>query len=178
MKLYFAYGANLNKEGMHYRCPQAQMVRSHRLKDWRLSFSGVATIQPSPGDTVNGAIWAITDECEKSLDTFEGYPTLYRKEYIRIRGHEVMFYVMNNDAPAEPGIGYLMTIAEGYQDWDLKLGDLWEAVRTTQHESYYDRYWNAQTWYGDEYDRRLSDNTSGTRKFRLRSGNKQILGQD
>ena len=177
MKLYFAYGANLNKEGMRVRCPGAMIVRSHQLKDWRLIFSGVATIQPSPGDTVSGAIWSITDKCEKSLDMFEGFPTLYRKEYIRIRGHEVMFYVMNHDKPSEPSLGYLMTIAEGYEDWNLQLDNLWNAVRTTQNESYYDPYRNAKTWDDNEYDRRLSNNQPRQGKFLSRKRSHQALGR-
>jgi gamma-glutamylcyclotransferase (GGCT)/AIG2-like uncharacterized protein YtfP len=138
MKLYFAYGANLNLEGMQYRCPNAKPVKPFYLENWRLSFSGVATVQPSPGDYVPGALWALTEDCEKSLDTFEGYPYLYRKQTIKIGKDEIMFYVMNSDPPSEPGISYLITIAEGYQDWQLELDDLWLAVRNTQEEQYYE----------------------------------------
>lgn len=144
MKLYFAYGANLNLEGMRYRCPRAQQVGPFVLKDWRLSFSSVATIQPCPGSEVQGALWEITEECESSLDAFEGFPTLYRKHTVEIDGNEIMFYVMNNDRPREPGGGYLATIAEGYQDWNLDLEALWEAVKIVQEEEYWDRYSNTR----------------------------------
>ena len=177
MKLYFAYGANLNKEGMSYRCPKAVPVRSHYLKDWRLSFSGVATIQPSAGDTVPGAIWSITDECEKSLDTFEGYPKLYRKEYIKIQGQDVMFYVMNNDPPGEPSVGYLVTIAEGYDDWNLQPSELWNAVRTAQYESYYTRQQNDTIWYDKEFRRSSPNNTSSQQKFSIRKRDRQAMGR-
>jgi len=40
------------------------------------------------------------------------------------------------NSPGEPSVSYLMTIAEGYQDWGLELEDLWSAVRITQEESY------------------------------------------
>lgn len=145
--IYFAYGANLNLQGMRYRCPKATKLMPYTLKDWRLSFGSVATIQPAPGDSVDGALWIITDECEQSLDTFEGYPTLYRKHHITVEEHDIMFYVMNHDEPAEPSLGYLMTIAEGYQDWGLPLKNLWKAVRTTQEEQY-DLQWSTRSKRG------------------------------
>jgi gamma-glutamylcyclotransferase (GGCT)/AIG2-like uncharacterized protein YtfP len=145
--IYFAYGANLNLQGMRYRCPQATPLMPYTLKDWRLSFSGVATIQPEPGSSVDGALWTITDDCEKSLDTFEGFPTLYRKHHVQTADHNIMFYIMNHDEPGEPSLGYLMTIAEGYQDWALPLDNLWNAVRTTQEEQY-DLQWSTRSKRG------------------------------
>ena len=145
--IYFAYGANLNLQGMQYRCPRATRLMPYTLRDWRLSFSGVATIQPSPGDSVDGALWEITPECEKSLDLFEGYPTLYRKQIIKTDEGEIMFYVMNHDYPSEPSVGYLMTIAEGYQDWGLPLENLFNAVKTTQEEQY-DLQWSTRSQRG------------------------------
>lgn len=147
MKLYFAYGANLNLDGMAYRCPKAQPVRSFYLRGWELGFSGVATVRPKKGSQVPGALWKITKECEASLDMFEGWPNLYSKKTIKIGKDEIMFYVMNHDAPAEPQVGYLMTIAEGYEDWNLDLRDLWESVRNTQHEIMIDRYRPNHSWW-------------------------------
>jgi len=136
MKLYFAYGANLNKPSMRQRCPRAVAVQPFYLPDHRLAFSGVATIQPWPGAAVPGALWAITEHCEQALDRFEGYPTMYRKEYIQVDGMPIMYYRMNTEEPWEPDVGYLVTIAEGYRHWHLELEDLWAAVRITQQESY------------------------------------------
>jgi gamma-glutamylcyclotransferase (GGCT)/AIG2-like uncharacterized protein YtfP len=164
MKLYFAYGANLNMDGMGYRCPRAVPVRPFHLKDWRLAFSGVATIQPSPGDYVPGAVWELTEECECNLDTFEGYPYLYRKHTVKIDGDEIMFYVMNSDPPQEPSISYLITIAEGYQDWHLDLDDLWNAVKTTQEEYYYELQLSPRTKHG-------SSHRNVEKLVRLESGN-------
>jgi len=141
MKLYFAYGANLNIDSMRHRCPGAVAIQPWYLEDHRLAFSGVATVQPAPGQRVPGALWAITDECERSLDRFEAYPSLYRKQQVEMAGQPVMFYVMNQVSPAEPAVDYLMTIAEGYGDFGLDLQDLWLAVRTTQEESY-DLQWS------------------------------------
>ena len=138
MKLYFAYGANLNRDNMAWRCPDAVAVQPLYLLDWLLAFSGVATIQPSVGERVPGALWAISDRDEQALDVFEGWPSLYRKERIGQDGVEFMVYVMNSDRPWEPSGGYVASIAQGYQDWGLDLSDLDHAVQRTIQEQYAD----------------------------------------
>lgn len=152
MKLYFAYGANLNIDNMVYRCPDAVEVQPFYLKGWTLAFSGVATIVPDPNGSVAGALWAISDEDEQSLDVFEGWPTLYRKETIQADDLEFMVYVMNSDQPWEPSPGYLETIAQGYQDWNLDLGHLFRAVRQTK-EKLNDLYRSpiSDTWHDPLY---------------------------
>ena len=144
MKLYFAYGANLNIENMSQRCPSAVAIEPFYLHDYRLMFSGVASIEPAPGSRVPGALWAITEACEQSLDVFEGYPWLYRKQEIIMDGMPVMFYVMNTAAPYEPGTSYLETIAQGYEDFGLGLDDLWAAVQHTK-EMQDDMQWSTHT---------------------------------
>ena len=79
-KKYFAYGANTNNENMKYRCPLAINLGKLILPDYRLVFRGVADIEPYAGSSVQGVLWEITEDCEKSLDVYEGYPHLYRKE--------------------------------------------------------------------------------------------------
>ena len=44
-RLYIAYGSNLNLEQMAHRCPTAQAVGTATLKNWRLMFYSVATIE-------------------------------------------------------------------------------------------------------------------------------------
>ena len=131
MKLYFAYGANLNLQGMQFRCPAAKPVSAFLLHDWCLAFSGVATIQPRPGASVPGALWEITSECEDNLDVFEGFPFLYSKVYLAQSNMEFMAYVMNDDPPALPNRSYFNTILEGYRDWDLPVSELHRAREST-----------------------------------------------
>jgi gamma-glutamylcyclotransferase (GGCT)/AIG2-like uncharacterized protein YtfP len=134
MKLYFAYGANLNMDGMGYRCPRAVPVRPFHLKDWRLAFSGVATIIPETGSRVHGALWEITTECEENLDLFEGFPYLYTKIHLTHQEQEFMVYVMNDDPPGLPSSSYFDTIAQGYSDWNLPLDELHHARQLTLEE--------------------------------------------
>ena len=120
----------MNLDQMEYRCPSAQVVGNVRLEDYRLTFCshnpdrGVATILPETGSHVDGVLWKITQDCEISLDHYEGYPYLYGKEAILVkagdgRTYESMAYVMNaphKDCPARPSDFYLRGILEGYAD--------------------------------------------------------------
>jgi gamma-glutamylcyclotransferase (GGCT)/AIG2-like uncharacterized protein YtfP len=142
MKLYLAYGANLNREEMAWRCPQARPVQGVELPDWQLDFCQHATITPRPGARLAAGIWSITDACEHSLDQFEGWPTYYRKEIIEVTGLSVMVYRMNHVVPATPSAGYLKCLAQGYQDWGMDLDLLWQAYERAEDgemELYNDR---------------------------------------
>lgn len=134
MKLYLAYGANLNREEMAWRCPQAQPVQGVELEDWQLDFRRHATITPKSGARLVGGIWRITEECEQSLDRFEGWPTYYRKETLEVAGRTVMVYRMNHHLPATPSAGYLKCLAQGYQDWGFDLDLLWQAYERAEDE--------------------------------------------
>ena len=148
MKLYFAYGANLNLSSMAQRCPDARPIREFYLRDWCLEFATHATIRPEPGGLVPGALWELTPDCEASLDSFEGYPVYYDKQTFLLDGEEVMFYVMQDPRPAVPQDGYLLTIARGYSDWSLDHYWLWQAVESTEEKTD-DLYWNSTTFAGD-----------------------------
>lgn len=148
MKLYFAYGANLNKDSMRVRCPDAVPISEFRLQDYRLAFSGVATILPEQGSEVVGGLWVISETDELALDRFEGYPSMYRKEVVQQDGMDIMVYVMNSTEPWEPSANYLMTIAEGYQDFGLDIARLAQAVERTQQEIDYDMQWSTPTGIG------------------------------
>ena len=126
-QFYFAYGANLSVDSMAWRCPRAQPVSAFYLHDWRLELHCHATIRPSPGDSVAGALWRITADCEASLDAFEGYPVYYGKQIIQQDGIEFMVYVMNEPLRGQPSSGYVDLLAEGYQDWQLPLPALQRA---------------------------------------------------
>lgn len=146
--LYFAYGSNMNLDQMEFRCPAAETVQNVRLKDYRLTFcggnpkSGVATIVPEEGSHVDGVLWKITQDCEKSLDRYEGYPYLYGKETVCVigedgRSYETMVYVMNapyKDCPATPSKFYLDGILQGCEQNGLPVEPVKAAVRRTGKE--------------------------------------------
>lgn len=145
---YFAYGSNMNLHQMDYRCPASEVVENVRLEDYRLAFrgrnpgNGVATILPEKGSHVDGVLWNITPDCEKSLDHYEGYPSLYGKEQVIVQNQagerqSVMVYVMNapyKDVPSRPSDLYLKGILEGCHENGIASKPIMDAVKRTREE--------------------------------------------
>jgi len=125
VKLYFAYGSNMNHEHMKHRCPKAKYLRKMTLPDYELVFRSVADVQEAPGKKVEGALFEITKDCERALDRYEGYPNLYTKRVV----DDIMFYTMvDKDRVYPPSEGYLWTIVHGYKDCKISTEDLSRAV--------------------------------------------------
>lgn len=131
--IYLAYGSNLNREQMQWRCPNAKSLGKILLPDYRLVFRGVADIIPAKGFHCPVGLWEITDDCEKALDQYEGYPVLYRKEYFKnADGKGFMAYVMNRDGLGMPPKPYYDSIATGYEDFGIDKKYLVEALEFTR----------------------------------------------
>lgn len=135
MKYYIAYGSNLNVAQMSLRCPGAKPVSTAILTNMTMVFRGnargcgVATIEPKIGSDVPIGIWQITDEDEKALDRYEGYPYLYGKRFIKIHvdGQEksAMVYIMTpGHALVSPSSSYYETIKQGYRDFGFDVHQL------------------------------------------------------
>ena len=144
-KFYLAYGSNLNVEQMQYRCPGAIKVGTTYLEGYRITFrgnrfSGVANIEPRKGSRVPVGIWSITQEDERALDRYEGFPWLYRKQEFRVklpdlRTVSAIAYIMTPGRRwARPYPDYLHTIKQGYQDFGLNHRNLLYAARTPIEE--------------------------------------------
>jgi hypothetical protein len=140
MKLYFAYGANLNISAMTRRCPDAKPVGRFYLPGQRLTFSGVATIVPDESATAPGALWHISCQDERNLDIFEGFPYLYRKQNFWINGRKFMAYVMNDSNGYPPNPGYVSTIRHGYHDWQLDTKFLDHALNSVNYNNSCDQH--------------------------------------
>lgn len=86
MKEYFAYGSNLNLGQMAGRCPESTTVQIARLEGYELAFrGGVLTILPKEDSHVDGLIWSISEQDERHLDRYEGFPRLYGKENVTVQ---------------------------------------------------------------------------------------------
>ena len=128
--LYFAYGSNLNHHQMqNIRCFGSRYLKAHFIKDYKLIFChpnklnkfGYANIIKKSGSKVGGAIWDITKEHEKILDTYEQFPDIYQKKYFYIREKKIMFYTMNKYFFKDPPKSYIDTINKGYEDCNIDL---------------------------------------------------------
>ena len=145
-RLYVAYGSNLNKAQMRYRCPTAELFGTGTLKDYELQFKGhptgaFATIAPKEGSSVPVAVWEIGPIDERNLDRYEGYPTHYFKEDVPVEvdGEQVtaMVYIMNQRMQfGMPSPQYYATVHEGYNDCGLDTAVLDKAVARSAQKFY------------------------------------------
>ena len=136
---YIAYGSNLHLGQMAHRCPNATIVGTATLKNWRLMFKGsksgnYATIEPCIGESVPVLIWELTPTDERSLDRYEGFPTFYFKQTIPVlvNGQEIdaMAYLMRLDAKVGyPSQFYIQTLAKGYRDFGFDMAILKDALQ-------------------------------------------------
>lgn len=139
IRLYLAYGSNLNIKQMAQRCPTARVVGASEMKDYRLLFRGahaasVATVEPSKGESVPVLVWEVKPSDEASLDRYEGWPFLYRKEMVQVKlkgkSIKAFVYIMNEGRPlGQPSSYYYTTIMEGYKDAGFNLDILRKAAK-------------------------------------------------
>ena len=151
-RYYIAYGSNLNLAQMAGRCPTAEAVKPACLHNFRLMFRGkgtaVATIEKHKGSRVPVLVWRLQPGDERSLDAYEGYPHLYRKEILRMtidgRRISAMVYIMNEALHpyGTPSRSYFETIRQGYADSGFDpeilrhavLDSVWEAYLSEKYE--------------------------------------------
>ena len=125
--LYIAYGSNMVKHQMDYRCPDAVLLGIGDLPGYTLEFYSHATIEPdrSGGSSVPVAVWNISDHDESRLDSYEGYPSYYGKEQRTVKmrdGSQIegMVYLMRAKYKhGQPDSYYCEDIKQAYIDLGL-----------------------------------------------------------
>ena len=130
---YFAYASNISRKQMSERCPDAHPKFTATLPNYKLIFargsriqpSGVATIKRAQGSKVHGAIYEVSDKCLRSLDKYEGCPTVYTRFNVIVFTEfgepiEATTYIKNPPfEEIQPSREYLAVIHQGYQDWGI-----------------------------------------------------------
>jgi len=132
MPLYFAYGSNMNQAQMHERCPGAKLLGVAKLKDYMLAMTiyspirlcGCADVIQSSGDSVCGLLYKLTNEEQKSMDSFEGVPIYYRRITIEVhKDGEVLkaytYEVINKKDGLKPSKEYLSLIQNAASDFNF-----------------------------------------------------------
>ena len=111
---------------MDWRCPDAIALGAARLNDWawRIGGRGYATVSPSPGHHVWGAIWNVSHSDLARLDRYEGVAGgLYRRELTTVMAQNLPFdvhlYIENYDDHGMPRPDYLERIIAGARWFDL-----------------------------------------------------------
>jgi len=94
MPFYFAYGSNMDYSQMISRCPDSKLMGKAILQDHKIAFtrfsskwdSAVADILVSPGDSVWGILYEVSEDDLRKLDKYEGHPYIYiRKKHIVLK---------------------------------------------------------------------------------------------
>ena len=145
--LYAAYGSNLSVSQMSYRCPDAKVIGTGKIMDYKLVFRLHADIEPNTGSYVPVLIWRISGTDEKWLDKYEGVKGgYYHQEKVSVvmddetdgnkeinagSGKEItaMVYIMNTqDKVSPPDAGYYQIIDEGYEHFGFDKKILKDAL--------------------------------------------------
>lgn len=142
-RYYLAYGSNLNVGQMQYRCPGARIIGTAEIPNYELLFKGsktgsYLTIEPKEGSSVPVAVWDVTEQDERNLDHYEGFPSFYYKKEMevaitgirtgKVRIRNAFVYIMHEERPLGiPTRGYYYTCLEGYQCFNFNPKYLMEA---------------------------------------------------
>ena len=142
MRLYFAYGSNLDRQQMQERCPGAKVVGPARLPGHRLEFAGhsarwgggVATVTPAAGPSVDGILYQLPPEDLAALDALEGHPFVYRRRVRSVvdgagRARKASVYIMDEAEPTPVGPRYLEVLRTEYRRLGFSEQHLLAAAR-------------------------------------------------
>ena len=155
-RYYIAYGSNLHRDQMRRRCPGAKVIGTSVLDGYRLMFKGSGTgayltIEPRAGRKVPVAVYLVTEEDEKALDRYEGYPRFYYKEEMTITVEGIctgkkskkkaFVYIMDESRDyGLPSRLYLDICSEGYRHYGFDTRHLWRACRESERETWKSEY--------------------------------------
>ena len=124
---YIAYGSNMVKEQMDFRCPDAKLIGTGYIAGARLEFYLHATVEKTGNqrNRVPVAVWEISEADEKRLDRYEGYPSYYIKETWPVHmsdGSQIegMVYIMNMIRQSPPAKHYYEGIRDAYEKLGLR----------------------------------------------------------
>ncbi len=139
---YFAYGSNMQRKRLEDRVGKVVFIGKARLEDYELDFSkkskdgsGKANITEKVNSIVEGAIFQLSVDQLKMLDKFEGYPTHYLRQKIKVqrtkddRIFSVHVYIAQSDhiqPNLRPTPTYLNYIIDGAKE--IKATDTHEKL--------------------------------------------------
>lgn len=147
-RYYLAYGSNLNRNQMRWRCPDARPLGTATIADYRLLFKGsktgsYLTIEAQEGAQVPVAVWEVSATDEEQLDRYEGFPTFYYKKELTItytgiqtgkqRKVVAFVYIMHEERSLGlPTREYLQTCLLGYHDFGFDVSVLEKALNDSR----------------------------------------------
>lgn len=156
-RYYIAYGSNLSTEQMAFRTPDAKIVGTAILYGWQLLFKLHATIEENKEKNTPVLVWEISQEDEKRLDRYEGYPAYYYKKELPvtvfpIEGGEpmeltAMVYIMTEGHERrEPMPSYYEVLEQGYREFHFPMHILEHALRESRKKIRVTCYGRTEEW--------------------------------
>ena len=137
---------NENGQKSLYQSRNGFIAGTSEIKNYRLLFKGsqsgaYLTIEKEKGRSVPVGIWEVDDSDEKNLDRYEGFPTFYYKENMKlpvkdengnIEERDCFVYIMHEERPLGlPSEYYIATCGIGYDSFGFELEPLLEAYGYT-----------------------------------------------
>jgi gamma-glutamylcyclotransferase (GGCT)/AIG2-like uncharacterized protein YtfP len=126
MPLYFAYGANMDRDGMAVRCPGATALGVASLKRHRFFImqEGYASVRRDPRAEVFGVLWELSLSHVRALDRFEEldrglYVKMVQPVVLENIGKQALIYVAASSQPGRPRPGYLEDVIAAAESWAL-----------------------------------------------------------
>jgi len=114
MRLYFAFGANMDVSGMARRCPTGEAVGTARLEHHRFAIAhpGFATVIAAVGSSVHGVLWRLGSRDLNVLDAYENISSgLYGRAELPVRHQgrtlRAITYFVRAPKPGRAKPGYL-----------------------------------------------------------------------
>lgn len=148
-RVYIAYGSNMSKEQMMFRCPDSRVLGAGFLNDYELNFCGnkngrnFASVIKKDGAKTPVVLWETTSSDERRLDCYEGFPSFYRKEMIQrdmleiadigTAFDEAYIYIMNSELLGMPDNSYFTGIYFAYKDFGIDTKYLDDALIRSSH---------------------------------------------
>ena len=125
MTLYFAYGANMERDAMRKRCPGATalgvaLLRGHRY----LIARGYGLFARAPGRGVFGVLWRLSPRDLAALNLFENLDSgLYRRAMFTVEADgkraRALIYVGGGGGRPRPAPGYQERVIASAADWRM-----------------------------------------------------------
>ena len=156
-RYYIAYGSNLSTEQMAFRTPDAKIVGKAILYGWQLLFKLHATIEENKEKNTPVLVWEISQEDEKRLDRYEGYPAYYYKKELPVTvfpidggepmGLTAMVYIMTEGHERrEPMQSYYEVLEQGYREFHFPMHILEHALRESRKKIRVTCYGRTEEW--------------------------------
>jgi gamma-glutamylcyclotransferase (GGCT)/AIG2-like uncharacterized protein YtfP len=136
MPLYFAYGANMDRDAMALRCPSSRALGRAKLARHRfiITRDGYASVLRDPRAMVHGVIWDLALSDMRTLDKFEEvdrglYAKIMQPVITEEGSRRALVYVGANAEAGTPRAGYLEAVVAAAETWSLPAAYILEMKR-------------------------------------------------